>query len=42
LDAVLDVKFGEDPGDVVGDRVRAQREVSRDLVVAFAAVDVQP
>src|SRR5688500_630617 len=37
LDAVLEVKLGEDPGDVVRDRVRAQREISRDLVVAFAA-----
>jgi hypothetical protein len=37
LDAVLEVKLGEYPGDVVGDGVRAQREVSRDLVVAIAA-----
>src|SRR4051812_43724476 len=37
LDAVLEVKLGEDPGDVVGDGVRAQREVSRDLVIALAA-----
>src|SRR3954447_14847820 len=27
LDTVLDVELGEDPGDVVGDGVRAQREV---------------
>src|SRR5215212_71810 len=37
LDSVLDVKLGEDAGDVVGDGVRAQREVSCDLVVALAA-----
>jgi NAD(P)-dependent dehydrogenase (short-subunit alcohol dehydrogenase family) len=37
LDAVFEVELGEDPGDVVGDGVRAQREVSRDLVVALAA-----
>src|SRR4051794_19697027 len=39
LDTVLDVELGEDPGDVVGDGVRAQREVSRDLVVALAACE---
>ena len=37
LDAVLEVKLGEDAGDVVADGVRAQREVSCDLVVALAA-----
>src|SRR5690348_18239699 len=37
LDAVLKVKLGEDAGDVVADGVRAQREVSRDLVIALAA-----
>jgi hypothetical protein len=37
LDAVLEVKLGEDPGNVVGDGVRAEREVSRDVVVALAA-----
>jgi hypothetical protein len=40
LDAVLDVKLGEDPGDVVGDGVRAQGEVSCDLVVALAASEL--
>src|SRR5215218_2465047 len=37
LDAVLEVKLGEGDDDVVRDCVRAQGEVSRDLVVAFAA-----
>jgi hypothetical protein len=37
LDAVLEVELGEDPGDVVGDGVRAQRDFSCDLVVALAA-----
>src|SRR5215207_1081008 len=34
------MELGEDPGYVVGDRVRAQREVSRDLVVALAASEL--
>jgi len=37
LDAVLEVELGEDAGDVVGDSVRADREVMRDLVVGVAS-----
>jgi hypothetical protein len=34
LDAVFEVELGEDAGDVVGDGIRAEREVERDLAVA--------
>src|SRR3954451_21406644 len=37
LGAVLEVKLGADAGYVVGDRVRSQRELLCDLVVASAA-----
>jgi hypothetical protein len=37
LDAVLEVEFGEDAGDMVGDGVGADGQVVRDLVVAVAA-----
>jgi hypothetical protein len=37
LDAVVEVEFGEDAGDVVVDGVGAEREFVRDVVIAFAA-----
>ena len=37
LDAVVEVEFGEDAGDVVGDGVGAQRELAGDVLVALAA-----
>jgi hypothetical protein len=37
LDAVLEVEFGEDAGDMVVDRVGAERELAGDVVVALAA-----
>jgi hypothetical protein len=37
LDAVVEVEFGEDAGDVVVDGVGAEQELVRDVVVALAA-----
>src|ERR1700693_801476 len=37
LDAVVEVEFREDAGDVVVDGVRAERELVRDVVIAPAA-----
>jgi len=37
LDAVVELEFGEDAGDVVCDRARAERELACDLLATEAS-----
>jgi hypothetical protein len=36
VDAVIEVELGQDAGDVVGDCVRAERALARDVLIALA------